>query len=483
MATPIPRNRAAFSLQEIALATAGQVSGGAPSLAVCGVTGDSRAVEPGNLYVALRGERHDGHHFVADAFARGAAAALVQDSAAVAGDRPSIVVPDTLHALGSLAATHRKRWGGRVVAITGSAGKTTTKELTFAALRAAGARAGRTEGNLNNLIGTPMTLLGLDAGMDVAVIEVGTSAPGEIARLAEICEPDVGVVTSVSAAHTLGLGSVEAVAREKASLLWALPAFGTAIYCADDPEIARQLGGIRAERRVSFGSAAGADVRLLKRTLGPAPDMTCELQVASSGLILHSRLRLFGIGPALDAAAAIAAVRAVFGNAALEAAARGLGDVPAVPGRLSPLPGPAGSLILDDTYNANPASMRFSIDTAIELARVRSGRALFVLGDMLELGDRSRAEHEAIGRQAAQPHVAAFFACGVDMTAAAETAREHARATGHELSIVHLSDPAGAAALLRPLLRSGDVVLIKGSRSMSMERAVATLTAAEEERS
>jgi UDP-N-acetylmuramoyl-tripeptide--D-alanyl-D-alanine ligase len=203
--------------------------------------------------------------------------------------------------------------------------------------------------------------------------------------------------------------------------------------------------------------------------------------VASTGVRLHTRLRVFGLGPALCATAALAAVRAVLGDAALSAAASGLYDVPTVPGRLSPLPGPAGSLILDDTYNANPASMRFSIDTAVELARVRGGRALFVLGDMLELGARSRAEHETIGRQTAQPHVAAFFACGVEMTRAAEAAREHARATGHELSIVHLSDPGGAASLLRPLLRDGDVVLIKGSRSMSMERAVATL-AAEEDR-
>jgi UDP-N-acetylmuramoyl-tripeptide--D-alanyl-D-alanine ligase len=479
MATPIPKNRAAFSLQEIAVATAGQISSGAASLPLCGVTADSRAVEQGNLYVALRGERHDGHRFVADAFARGAVAALVQDASAVVAGRPSIVVSDTLYALGSLAAAHRLRWGGRVVAITGSAGKTTTKELTFAALRAAGVRAARTEGNLNNLVGAPMTLLGLDAGVDIAVIEVGTSAPGEIARLAEICRPEVGVVTSVSAAHTLGLGSVEQVAAEKAALLWAVPPSGTAIYCSDTPEIAPQLGPIRAERLVSFGSGPGSDVRLLKRTLGPAPDMTCEVQMANSGLVLCAQLQLFGVGPALDAAAALAAVAAVLGEEALPTAVRGLSDVPAVPGRLAPLSGPGGSLILDDTYNANPASMRFSIDTAVELARVRGGRALFVLGDMLELGDRSRAEHEAIGRQAVQPQVAAFFACGVDMTAAAETAREHARATGHDLSVVHLSDPAGAASLLRPLLRNGDVVLIKGSRSMQMERAVATLAAKE----
>lgn len=475
MATPIPKNQVRFDLAEIAARCGGsRLGAGAPE--ICGVVTDSRAVEPGNLYVALKGDRFDGHRFVAEAFKRGAVAALVSDRSALPSQCDGVAVPDTLHALGVLARRHRDRWGGRVVAITGSAGKTTTKELAFAALNAAGARVTRTLGNLNNLIGAPMTLFQLDAAVDTAVIEIGTSAPGEIARLAEICRPQVGVVTSVSAAHTLGLGSIEKVASEKASLLWALPEDGVAIHCADDRYIGAELGKIRARRTIGFGTSAGAGLRLVSHRLTASPSMTCELLAADEGVSLRASLQLFGIGPALDAAAATAVVLALLGPEALPAAVAGLERVAPVPGRLCALPGPAGSLVIDDSYNANPGSMKVSIATALELAQLRHGRALFVLGDMAELGSQSRAEHEAIGRQTAQPNVAALLACGVEMTAAAAAAREQARDHGRELSIAHLSDASGAAGLLRPLLRSGDVVLIKGSRASGMERVARDLT-------
>jgi UDP-N-acetylmuramoyl-tripeptide--D-alanyl-D-alanine ligase len=470
MATPIPRNHARFTLAEIARVTGGEAIGAACEAGA--VTTDSRAIERGDLYVALRGASHDGHAFVAQALQRGAAAALVSDRAALPPGSAGVVVADTLHALGELAAQHRRRWGGRVVAITGSAGKTTTKELTFAALRAAGARAMRSAGNLNNLIGAPMTLLTLDASVDVAVIEIGTNAPGEIARLSQICAPEVGVVTAVAAAHTEGLGSIERVAAEKAALLWALPERGTAIHRADSAPLAAQLGHVRATRRIGFGSAAGADVQLASHALTAAPSMRVELNVAGRAEPLRCDLSLFGIGPAIDAAAAIAVVLALLGERALDAAARGLAGVAPVPGRLAPLTSASGALIIDDSYNANPASMQASIATALELARARGGRTLFVLGDMRELGQSSREEHEAVGRLAAQPGVAAFIACGVEMTAAAEAARVEARRAGAELSIALLSDPAGAAELVQPLLRAADVVLVKGSRSMAMERVV-----------
>jgi UDP-N-acetylmuramoyl-tripeptide--D-alanyl-D-alanine ligase len=473
MATPIPRNQARFSLTEVAQATAGEAVGAAAQ--VVGVTTDSRAVVPGCLYVALRGERHDGHDFVSQALASGAAAVVVSDRAALPKGACGVVVADSLHAFGQLAALHRRRWGGRVVAITGSAGKTTTKELTFAALRAAGSKVARSLGNLNNQVGVPATLLCLDEQTDLAVIELGTNAPGEIARLAQICAPEVGVVTAVAAAHTAGLGSLEQVAKEKAALLHALPAEGTAIYRADDPTLLAQLACLRATHRLGFGRADQADVRLVRHELRATPSMSCELWFAPQARALRCELQLFGEGPALDAAAAMAVVLAALGETALDAAARGLAEVVPPPGRLRPVAGPQGAMILDDSYNANPASMRVSIDTALELARARHGRALLVLGDMLELGAGSRAAHHAIGAQAAQAGVAALIACGLEMTAAAEAARERARDAGHELSIAHLSDPAGAAALVRPLLRSGDVVLVKGSRSMGMERVVTGL--------
>jgi UDP-N-acetylmuramoyl-tripeptide--D-alanyl-D-alanine ligase len=479
MATPIPKNAARFSLAEIASATSGKLVGARGEQSVTGVVTDSRAVEAGNLYVALRGEHQDGHAFVPQAFARGASVALVHDTAALPKGSAAVVVPDTLKALGDLAAMHRKRWNGRVVAITGSVGKTTTKELTFAALRAAGVKAARSAGNLNNLIGVPMSLFCLDAQSELCVLELGTSAPGEIARLADICAPDVGLVTQVAAAHSAGLGSLEQIAQEKASLLWALREDGIAIHRAEDAALGAQLGRVRARTRLSFGSSEEASVRLVRHRLDAAPSMVAELYLLEAHRALRCELRLFGEGPALDAAAAMAVVFALLGEGALDRAALGLLQVEPPPGRLRPLLGPLGSVILDDTYNANPASMRASIDTALALARSREGRTLLVLGDMLELGQASRSEHEAVGKQAAQPGVAAFIACGVEMTAAAEGAREQGRRLAHELSIAHLSDPAGAAQLVRPLLRERDVVLVKGSRSMAMERVVEGLVADE----
>jgi UDP-N-acetylmuramoyl-tripeptide--D-alanyl-D-alanine ligase len=472
MATPIPRNRARFSLTEIAEATGGALVGSANGQAIEGVVTDSRSVEPSNLYVALRGERLDGHAFVGQALSRGAVAALVQDRSALPQGALGVVVQDSVHALGQLAKRHRERWPGRVIAITGSAGKTTTKELTFVALRAAGAKVSRSLGNLNNAIGAPMSLLCLDQATELCVLELGTSAPGEIARLAEISAPDVAVVTAVGVAHTAGLGSLEQVAKEKASLLWALSVDGTAIYNADDAALCAQLGCVRARQRLGFGRSEQADVRLVSHALDAKPSMLCELFLRATQRKVRCDLAIFGSGPALDAAAAIAVVLAVLGEGAVEEAARGLGDALPVPGRLSPLLGASGVLILDDSYNANPASMRASIDTALELARARGGRALLVLGDMLELGEASRAEHEAVGKQAAQAGVAAVLACGVEMTAAVEATREQARRLGYELSVAHLADPLGAAALLLPLLRPADVVLVKGSRSMGMERVV-----------
>jgi UDP-N-acetylmuramoyl-tripeptide--D-alanyl-D-alanine ligase len=475
MATPIPENRAPFTLAEVARLAGGQGEGD-PALAITGVVTDSRAVAPGNLYVALKGDRHDGQAFVPQAVERGAAAVLVRERSAVPRGAAAVIADDPLHAFGELAAFHRRRWGGRVVAITGSAGKTTTKELAFAALHAAGAPVARSLGNLNNLVGMPASLLCLDERSELAVIEIGTSAPGEIARLSAICSPEIGVVTAVAPAHTAGLGTLERVAEEKAALLHALPENGAAIYRAHEPAIAAQLGRVRARRQLSFGDDAAASVQLLRLVLGAEPAMSCELRFAELQRTLRCQLALFGHGPALDAAAAMAVVLAALGPDALDAAASGLSQVKPIEGRLRPLPGPGGALVLDDSYNANPASMRASIATALELARARGGRAVLVLGDMRELGDLSVSEHAAIGVLAAQPDVAALIACGKEMTAAAQAAREHTQDVTPAPSIAHLADPAAASALLPPLLRPGDVVLVKGSRSMGMERIVAQLT-------
>ena len=219
MATAIPPNEAAFALAEIATGTSGRVEPAGSTARVRGVVSDSRAVRAGQLYVALRGEHHDGHKFLAQAHAQGAAAALVSDVQQAPAGLPLIIVADTRRALGELALAHRVRWGGELIAITGSAGKTTTKELTAAALRALGHRVHSTQGNLNNEIGLPMTLFGLAPEHDVAVVELGTGGPGEIAWLAHVARADIGVVTTVSLAHAEKLGSLDGVADEKTALL------------------------------------------------------------------------------------------------------------------------------------------------------------------------------------------------------------------------------------------------------------------------
>jgi UDP-N-acetylmuramoyl-tripeptide--D-alanyl-D-alanine ligase len=492
MATVIPENAATFSFEQLV-----QVCGGRPVrdvvhdatgadavLQVRGVVTDSRAVRSGQLYVALRGENHDGHAFLAQAAQRGAAAALVSDATQAPLGLPLVVVTDTRKALGDLACAHRLAWGGRVVAITGSAGKTTTKEITAALLSALGRNVLRTQGNLNNDIGVPMTLLCLEAQHDVAVIEIGTSGPGEIANLARIASPNVGVVTTVSLAHTAGLGSLEAVADEKHALLSALPRDGVAIYSADSAVLRARVSRIAAERVLAFGEEASAGVRLERYALTEALATECVFRIQSREYgvdqTLPATLGLCGQGPALDAAAALAVVLAEHGPNALSKAAAALRAVVPVAGRLAPKQGDSDCLIIDDSYNANPASMAASLETLAQVAAVRRGRAVAVLGDMAELGDHAKAEHARIGEAAMRLGVSVLIGCGPQMRDAAESARRAAAATKQEARIEHVADPEAAATLVQSLLAARDAVLIKGSRSMGMERAVNALVRGEQ---
>ena len=469
MATPIPANRASFTLTEIAHVTGGRIVGPGQG-AVCGVVTDSRRVTPGSLFVALQGEHHDAHRFLPQVAEAGAAAALVMPGRAVAAPTVAIEVPDTLAALGSLAAHHRRAWGGTVVAITGSAGKTTTKELTAAALAATGLSVARTVGNLNNRIGVPMTLLALDASSELAVVEMGTSAPGEIATLAVMTDPQVGVVTTVAVAHSEGLGSLAGVAQEKLSLLAALGRHGVAVYGIDSEPLRRYGQSAPIERAWSFGRAVEARSRLVAHELDGQLRNRCRYLVG--GHACDVTMAMLGEGPAVDGAAALAVVAAIAGEgaleAALQAACQGLASVPAVAGRLSPVPGPNGALVIDDSYNANPASMQASLATLAQTARARGGRALAVLGDMKELGGAEADEHRAVGRQAAQLQLARLVLCGEAMAVAADSAGQ--------VPCVRVADPLAAVEALGPL-GEHDVVLIKGSRSMAMERLVGALQA------
>ncbi len=466
MATPIPRNQARFRPDDVVAATHGVLRGPAWE-EVCGVVTDSRAVQPGNLFVALRGDQFDAHDFCVQAFDSGAAAVMVEVGTSLPEHVSAIEVEDTLHALGELARAHRNAWTGKLVAITGSVGKTTTKEIVSAGLRAAGHRVLATTGNLNNRIGVPMTLFQLDETVEVAVIEMGTSEPGEIARLAEIGAPDVGVVTRASLAHTQGLGSVEAVADEKVSLLRALATDGVAIAYGDDEPVKKRASVIRAKRKLFYGRAAGNDVRVLDWVVD-ATGTQARFQVR--GKDVEVRIGLLGEGAVLNTAAALAITLGL--EESIEEVIAGFVDVQPPPGRMQPRPGIGDRLIIDDSYNANPASVEVALEAAQTIAQKRNAPLVVILGDMKELGAHSEPAHRKVGELVADLDPFLFVGCGEAMHVAVRAANERGMDT------LWFEEAADCSQIIDRLpLHS--VVLVKGSRSMEMERAIGPLLEAE----
>jgi UDP-N-acetylmuramoyl-tripeptide--D-alanyl-D-alanine ligase len=475
MATKIPDNAAAFTLDEVASAVAGTLVSGEPSREVVGVIIDSRRVKAGSLFVAIRGGAHDAARFLPDVVSAGAAAVLVHPGTSVPAGVAVIEVADTTRALGDLARHHRRRWGRTLVAITGSAGKTTTKELTALAFRSLGRRVLATTGNLNNQIGVPMTLFELTAEHDLAVLEEGTSARGEIARLGAISEPSIAMVLLAAAAHTEGIGDVDAVADEKASLFHALSPDGVQLVNADD---ARLLVRLRSDvAALRFGHAAGVDVRLASATVGARGT---RVEIACGAETHSAELPIFGEALALDAAGALSAVIAVEGVAALGPALDSLRSFRAAPGRMALVETQRGPLIIDDTYNANPSSVISSLGTLVALAQARGGRSVAVLGDMKELGQVSLAEHARIGEHAVRAGVSVLVGCGPEMAHATSAAARLAsgRLAVHPTRVAHVVDPREAVRVVGSMIGPGDAVLVKGSRSMEMERVVEALVSA-----
>ncbi|MCA9530896.1 MAG: UDP-N-acetylmuramoyl-tripeptide--D-alanyl-D-alanine ligase [Myxococcales bacterium] len=478
MATAIPDNTAPFEVKDVVRATRGLRTGGLPHAHTVGVVTDSRRVRPGSLFVALRGERFDAHDFLEDVAAAGAGAAVIQRGARAPDGLVVIEVEDTLVALGRLAALHRRRWAGRLVAVTGSAGKTGTKELTAAALEAALAATGadettvaRTAGNLNNRIGVPMTLFGLGPHTELAVVEIGTSEPGEIATLAEIAMPDVGVITLIAAAHTEGLGDIDAVAVEKSALFRALGTDGVAVGNVDDARVRKALEEASTPRRIGYGRAADASVRMLGWTLEGLRTRARYALTPQPGVAappgVDVRLQLLGEGAASNAAAALAVVEAL-GLPVLDAA-RGLTEVAPTPGRMCATPGTRGVLVLDDTYNANPRSMQVAFETAAAVAAERGAPWVALLGDMRELGAESGAAHTEALRAAAAAGASRLVVCGPELGAAA------ARLGSDGPQAVVCRDSVRCAEDVERLVEPGAVALVKGSRTTHMERVVEAL--------
>jgi UDP-N-acetylmuramoyl-tripeptide--D-alanyl-D-alanine ligase len=455
-----------FTLGELARWTGGRTVRGAPGLALRGVSTDTRTLgDPDLLFVAIRGPNHDAHEHLTAALDAGAGALLVErEDALPESAAAAVVVDDTTRALGDLAAGHRSRFSGPVVGITGSNGKTSTKELCAAILERTGPCL-RNRGNLNNLYGLPLTLLARESEHSTLVVELGTNQPGEIARLAEIARPTVGVITNVGTAHIEFLGSRDGIAHEKGSLLEALPADGVAVLNADDARVMAQRARTPATVR-TFGLDASADVRAERLRRLDTGGFAFEL-VAPEGRCAIE-LRLLGDPAVCNALAAAAAALAAGAN--LEAVATGLAGAKAVGGRMQPLALAGGAIVVDDSYNANPQSTEAALRSLALLKG--AGRGLAALGDMGELGDSAEDAHTEAGALAARLGLDFLFAVGAYGKALARGALGAGMAPDR---VMVFADAEAAAVAIDERLRPRDWVLVKGSRAMRMERIVQAL--------
>ena len=450
-----------FDVRTVAAVTGGQILHNGADVALSGFSTDSRTLQAGDLFIPLRGEHFDGHDYLTQAVRHGAAACLSED--VVAGlTIPVIQVRDTLQALGDLAHAVRQRFGGPVVAITGTSGKTTTKEMLAAILARTGPGL-KSAGNFNNLVGVPLTLFGLCPDHRWAVVEMGMSARGEITRLAQITAPQLGIITNVGAGHLEKLGGISGVARAKGELFIQLPAGGTAIVNADDPQIG-QLPLANGVRRVLFG-------------LSPEAQVWASAIIAADGTVaftLHLpsaeaavQLPVPGRHNVQNALAAAAAAWVL--EVPLEDIVAGLAAFKPCPGRMELVELADDVLVIEDSYNANPLSMRAALDALQDLGR--PGRRIAVLGDMLELGQAARELHFEVGALVAM-RADWLFTLGELARQIAAGAAAGGLAAGR---IVTAATVEELVDRLRVVLQPGDRLLIKGSRGMRMERVSALL--------
>ncbi len=446
----------ALALAELEAPLAARLIG--PDLAFSGVSTDSRALQRGDLFVALRGERFDGHDYLQQAAAAGAAAALV--SRDTGGPLPRLLVADTLAALGALAAYNRQLYTGPLVAITGSSGKTTVKNLVRAVLATRG-RTLATEGNLNNEIGVPLTLLGLDPACEFAVVEMGASRAGDIAYLCSLARPTIAMVLNAMPAHLQGFGSVADVAAAKGEIYDGLDPAGVAVINADQPWAAAWRKRAGAATVLDFAlqqpaaiSAAAIRSRGVEGLSFIATTPAGEVPI---------RLHLPGRHNVANALAAIA-VGLACGLSLAEIGA-GLESVRPVAGRLVTARNAAGATVVDDSYNANPGSVRAAIDLLADC----EGRRTLVLGAMRELGATSEALHREVGEYARTAGLEGFWGVGPELAVAVAAFGEGGR---------HFEDRDAAIAATGGAFGGGDTVLVKGSRSAGMEQVLKALLGA-----
>ena len=458
-----------FTLIEVLAATGGRLIAGSKETKVYGVSTDSRHISKGNLFIALTGDNFDGHAFVQKAADDGASCVIIADACKINLEKIKalacvIEVGDTLRALGDLAHAHRQRFSIPVIGLTGSSGKTTTKEM-LSCILGEERKVLKTEGNLNNLIGLPQTIFRMTGRHEIVVLEMGTNTRGEIKRLTQIAAPDIGLITNVGPAHLAGFGSVEVVREEKGDLFFNMLPSGIAIVNLDD-EAVRQVADRWSGRRVTFSMSAAADVSVNDiRKNG--------VRGTSFNLLMDGRahkvdMKVAGLHNIYNAMAA--AATAVACGISFESIRRGLTMFQAVGGRMEIISLQNGAYLINDAYNANPASVREALLTLKDLKNAHN--AFVFLGDMLELGEAAREMHRRVGMLLATIGVTAVFLQGdfADVTASGALAGGLTRE-----QVMFLKDDEEAITCLKKQLHKGDWILVKGSRRMKMDRIVARI--------
>jgi UDP-N-acetylmuramoyl-tripeptide--D-alanyl-D-alanine ligase len=461
-----------WTLDEVLKATGGELLAEGKEQSFFGISTDSRTLRPGELFVALVGENFDGHQFIKQAASGGSAGVIVAFGSAEVLDTgdlkiPVIGVSDTLRAFGDLASFWRGKYSIPVVAITGSNGKTTTKEMV-AAILSRSWKVLKNHGTFNNLVGVPLTLLQLDRTHEAAVIEMGMNQPGEIERLTEIVQPSVGMITNIQPAHLEGLGDLASIQAAKGALFAGMAATGTIVVNRDDPRVLKEASSFLG-RQVGFSSKGDPAEVSLERVLGmDGEGSRFLLRLPEETLEIH--LPVLGLHHIKNAVAAAAVAWALSLPARNIGAA--LADFHPVDKRMQVLSLPGYISVINDTYNANPGSMAAALETLMQVKQ--QGRALAVLGDMLEMGEESASLHSQVGRIAAEQGVDYLLAMGKQAShllagaADAGMARDQLTEAGSHEEI---------AGRVRSLMAAGDWVLVKGSRGMRMEKVVEALIA------
>ncbi len=458
-------NAKPWTVSDVLKATGGRLLLGNEGARFQAISTDSRTTKPGDLFVAIAGPNHNGHDFLQAALDRGARGVLVgedyvgKESPVSPGDTSWIAVGDTLVALGDLATFRRQQADLSVVAITGTNGKTTTKEMTAAVLGQAYSVL-KTPGNFNNLVGLPLTLFGLRDSHEWAVLELAMNRPGEIRRLAEVAKPDLGVITNIESGHLEGVKDIDGVMAAKGELLEALGQDGTAVLNVDDKRVCK-LGERFGGRVVTFGIYSSAEVSGTALSQGRTG---CSFELSWYDESVRISLKIPGEGAIFNALAAAAVGYRV--GLPMEEVKMGLESIGPLPGRMEILTLAGGTHLVNDTYNANPGSVAVAIETLRSLKG--SGRGVFVIGDMLELGQHSENAHKQIGILAARAGMTGLYATGNF----AHSVAEGAIGAGMDHSKIFIGTREEIVDILKDRLGPGDWILVKGSRLMVMDQVV-----------